>query len=376
MSCDLLLYTHSFDGGGAERVMVQLANHWAAQGAQVALVVNLADGPLQGDLDDNVTKVSLDRKRGLLAAPALASAIRKMKPAGVFSGMTEQNITACFARRLAGYRDPVVTVEHNFMSTALAGMSWGRRTLLTRLMRLSYPLADKVTAVSAESARDLEALCGLPQDSVGVLYNPIWPMDPNLDAAPGDIHPWFGGPDPVLLCVGRLVGQKNHANLLDALARARQTRPLRLILLGEGPLLPDLAKQAAELGVTDAVDFAGFRRNVADFLHHADLFVLSSDREGLPLSLMEALKAGTPVVSTDCRSGPRELLEDGRHGKLVPVRDPDALAAAVLETLDTPPDRNALKARAANFATDTVARKYEELVFAGGAAPWRTPDAA
>ena len=373
--CDLLLYTHSFDGGGAERVMVQLANTWAGAGVRVVLAVNLEDGPLRRQVSPDVVVRCLSRRRGLLAAPALAAALGEHAPAALVSAMTEQNITACLARRLARFRGPVLTVEHNFMSDALASMPGRRGGLLRRLMRWTYPMADRVSAVSEASARDLETLVGLPTGSVATLYNPIWPMQPT-GAAAGAVHPWLAGPEPVLLAVGRLVGQKNHRNLLEALALARRQRPVRLILLGEGPLQPDLEAQAAALGIRAAIDFAGFRDNVADFLLHADLFTLSSDREGLPLSLMEALSVGTPVVSTDCRSGPRELLAGGRYGTLVPVRDPDALAAGVLAALDTPPDRAALKARAGEFAAEAIVRAYELAMFSGSPAPWRAQAAA
>lgn len=361
---ELMLYMHSFAGGGAERVMVQLANHWAGTGRRVTLAVNLDQGPLAAELAPGVGREALGRKRGLLAAPALAALLRRTRPAALVSAMAEQNVTACLARRLARFPGPLLTVEHNFMSAALAGLG-ARGRLIAALMRWTYPMADAVAAVSAEAARDLETLARLPANGVRVLYNPIWPMEPDPARAAEAVHPWLAGPAPVLLAVGRLVAQKNHANLLEAFAIARQRRDLRLILLGEGPLLADLEARAATLGIAGDVAFAGFRRDVADFLARASLFVLSSDREGLPLSLMEALRLGTPVVATDCRSGPRELLEDGRHGALVPVRDPGALAEAILATLAAPPDPERLRARAADFATPTVAAAYEAALRGG-----------
>lgn len=371
MALDLMLYTHSFDGGGAERVTVQLANHWSMLGARVALALDTPEGPLGGDLDASVDVVDLRQRRGLLASPALAAALRRHRPSGLISAMTVQNVTACIARRLVGEQTRVLTVEHNFMSAALATMPFPRGPMLRTLMRFAYPFADAVAAVSHASARDLEDIIGLPSGAVNALYNPIWPLAPTPGLAPSILHPWLGGDTPALLTAGRLVPQKNHALLLEALAIARRTRPLRLLLLGEGPLREALEAQAAALDVADAVDFLGFRRDVADFLQAADLFVLSSDREGLPLSLLEALSLGTPVVSTDCQSGPREILRDGAVGALTPVGDANALAAAILATLAAPPPREALTARAADFDTDAVARRYEALVYTDSDAPWR-----
>jgi glycosyltransferase involved in cell wall biosynthesis len=369
--CDVMLYTHGFDGGGAERVMVMLANYWAEAGAQVVMVTNVGDGPLRRDLSPRVAALSLDRKRGLLAAPALGAAIRDRAPRALVSSMTEQNITACFARRILGRHVRVITVEQNFASDALARKARWRRVILPRLMRAAYPAADAVTAVSQAAARDLEVLLRRPEGFVRVLHNPVWPLRPDPDAAPAELHPWLAGPDPVLLNVGRLVPQKNHRNLLEALAIVRAARPVRLLVLGDGPLRAELEARATALGVRGAVDFLGFRREVADFLRFSDLFVLSSDWEGLPLSLIEALKMGTPVVSTDCRSGPRELLEDGRYGELVPVGDPQQLAAGVLRALDSAPAREAMMARAADFDVDAVARRYEALMFGQDAPAWR-----
>ena len=369
--CDAALYMHGFHGGGAERVMIQLANHWAEAGARIVMMTNLGDGPLRRDLSPRVAHLGLNRKRGLLAAPGLAAALRERRPHVLVSAMSEQNVTACLARRLVGPQVRVVTVEHNFMSDALARKARWRRIALPHLMRAAYPSADAVAAVSRAAAEDLQALLRRPGIPVRVLYNPIWPLRPAPDAEPGRLHPWLAEADPVLVTIGRLVPQKNHRNLLEALSLVRGDRPVRLLVLGDGPLRAELEAHAATLGVRDAVAFLGFRREVADFLRFSDVFVLSSDWEGLPLSLMEALMMGTPVVSTDCRSGPRELLEEGRYGELVPVRDPRKLAEAVLRTLDTVTDREALKARAADFEVDSVALRYEALMFGESGAPWR-----
>jgi glycosyltransferase involved in cell wall biosynthesis len=364
---DLLLYVHSFSGGGAERVTVQLANHWRACGLRVELAVNVADGPLSDSLDPDVPLHVLGRRRGLTAGPALARLYDDRRPRAVAAALTTANVSAAVARRLARWRPRVLVTEHNHFSNALRySLSLGKRLTQPALIRLTYPMADVVAAVSEAAARDLDERLGRPPGSTLVLHNPIWPAEPNPDLRPGDVHPWFASDTPTVLSVGRLTPQKNHANLLEAVAIARRARALRLILLGDGPLRAELEARARALGVADAVAFEGFRDNVADYLAAADLFALSSDLEGLPLALLEALKAGTPVVSTDCVSGPREILVDGTFGRLVPVRDPSALASAMLETLADPPDPNRLKMRADDFSIDAVARRYESALFPDG----------
>lgn len=359
---DILLYTHSFAGGGAERVVVQLANHWASRGRRIGVAVNLGEGPLRDELAPEVTVDVLNRPRGLAAGPALAGVLRRRRPRAFASAMTVQNIVAAATGRLAGRGARVLVTEHAHLTAVTAQEPPLRRALLRGLVRLCYPLADVVSAVSRDSARDLDRRLGRAEGTTAVLYNPIWPFRITPGLAPTEVHPWFGGPEPVLLNAARQAPAKDHRNLLDAFAAARRTRPLKLVLIGEGPLRADLEAQAAALGVAEHVDFAGFRRNVGDFLAHADLFVLSSDNEGLPLVLLEALKSGLPVVSTDCPSGPREILEDGRYGALVPVHDPEALARAILDALDAPHDRDALRARAEGFEIDSVAAAYEALL--------------
>jgi glycosyltransferase involved in cell wall biosynthesis len=150
--------------------------------------------------------------------------------------------------------------------------------------------------------------------------------------------------------------------LLHALARVRRERDVRLVVLGRGPLRERLSELAAELGVGEAVRMPGVVANPFAYLARASAFVLSSAWEGLPNVLLEALACGCPVVATDCPSGPREILADGRHGRLVPVADPEALAAAILATLDAPPDPGPLRARAADFALARSADRYLEVL--------------
>jgi glycosyltransferase involved in cell wall biosynthesis len=370
---DILLYTHSFAGGGAERVTVQLANHWASRGVSTAMAVNLDEGPLRADVSPEVEVIALGQRRGAMAIPGLVRLLADRRPRAMVSGMTTQNIAASIANRIVGRRTRLVVTEH--ISLISSGRSHAGMNTRARmgLLRLSYPFAHVVSAVSAACARDLDRRLGRPEGSTAVVYNPIWPPERTPGVAPADVHPWFGGDDPVVVNVARLERPKNHHNLIDAVAIARKTRPVRAIVLGEGSLRAELEAYAVQRGVAEHVDFPGFKRNVGDYLAETDLFVLSSDTEGLPLALMEALYMGTPVVSTNCQTGPDELLQDGAYGALVPTRDPEALAQAMIEALDAPVDRARLQRRAAEFSIDAIARRYEALLFDGGNVIEQTP---
>jgi glycosyltransferase involved in cell wall biosynthesis len=234
---------------------------------------------------------------------------------------------------------------------------------LPPLLRRMYPRADAIVCVSDGVARDLASLTGVPAARMRTVYNPV--VTPELLAQAEAIapHPWLqdGGP-PVVLGVGRLVDQKGFATLLEAVARLRRERPLRLLVLGEGRRRGALERQARRLGL--GADFAlpGFAPNPFAYMARAGVFVLSSVYEGLPGVLIQALACGCPVVSTDCPDGPREILAGGEYGPLVPVGDAAALAAAIGRVLDAPPDRERLRRRGQAFGVEPAVLAYLEVV--------------
>lgn len=229
-------------------------------------------------------------------------------------------------------------------------------------MSATYRMADCVAGVSDGVARDIERLAGLSQGSVAVLHNPIPQRAiPKGHAGAEAEALWNGQRGERILTVGSLKDAKNHPLLLHAFAQS--SRPTStLMFLGQGQNEPMLRALAADLGVADRVIFAGFHADPSPFYATADLFVLSSDYEGFGNVIVEALSFGLPVVSTNCPSGPAEILENGRWGRLTPVGDAEALARAMDEALSTPVDREALKRRAADFSPEIAARKYLDLL--------------
>lgn len=184
-----------------------------------------------------------------------------------------------------------------------------------------------------------------------------------LAAAPPP-HPWLAQCDgpPVVVAAGRLDGQKNFTLLLEAFARMRLKRPAKLLIFGEGSKRPQLEARTQALGIDADVALPGFIKNPFSAFSRAALFVLSSDQEGLPGVLIEALACGCPVVATDCPSGPSEILDGGRFGELVPVGDADALAAAMARTLDCPLPAQTLRARGVEFSLASSVNHYLALL--------------
>lgn len=229
-------------------------------------------------------------------------------------------------------------------------------------IKATYPWADFIAAVSTGSAKDTAVLARLPLDRVKVLYNPIpqrpWPSEQALTEAD---QRWNSPKGGRILTVGSLNDAKNYPLLLQAFARLAQPHT-RLMFLGQGDNEKMLRTLAYELGISDRVIFAGFHADPSPYYASADLFTLSSDYEGLPTVLIEALSFGLPVVSTDCPSGPSEILGGGLWGWLVPVGDVNGLTIAIDEALTASIDRDALKRRATDFAPEIAARNYLELL--------------
>ncbi len=331
------VFVPSLRGGGAERVMLDLAAGFAERGIATDLVLAQAVGPLLSEVDPRVPVTDLRAGRVLGALPALAAYLRRQRPEALLVTLTHASLVALWARRLAGTGTRIVVREANTLSQVTRGAGRDRRRFIPWLARRYFPTADAIVAVSQGVADDLATLTGLPPSRIRVLPNPIVTPDLARRAAEPLDHPWFEpGEPPVVLGVGRLSRQKDFPTLLRAFSRVRADRPARLMILGEGPERGDLLALARRLGVGDDVSLPGFAPNPFPYFRRAGVFVLSSAWEGMPGALIQALACGAPVVSTDCESGPREVLKAGRYGRLVPVGKPEALAAAILETLREP----------------------------------------
>ena len=234
-------------------------------------------------------------------------------------------------------------------------------------MKVLYPLADAVVAVSQGVADDLEKNAGIPSSLLRVIQNPV--ITPEIvDLADQPVgHPWFIQENvPIIVAAGRLTRQKDFPTLLRAFALVRQKRPCHLVILGEGRDRVMLKSLAAELGIRNEVYFPGFVENPYAYMSKAALFVLSSRWEGSPNVLTEALALGTPVVSTDCPSGPREILANGRYGTLVPIGDQESLARAILTSMGSAPEKSLLKDAVRDYTVEASSRKYLRVLLGDG----------
>jgi glycosyltransferase involved in cell wall biosynthesis len=351
----------SFRGGGAERVMLTVASG-LVRDVSVDIVVAQKEGPYLTQVPAGVRIVDLAAHRVIAGIPALCGYLRRERPYAMLSALTHVNVVAVWTRVLARVATRLVISEHTTATASAEHAASMRERVLPAFARLSYGKADAIVAVSAGAAADLAALTGLDPSRITVIHNPVvTPAVLALASRPLE-HPWFRqGQPPVILGAGRLTASKDFQTLIRAFALVRSQRDARLVILGEGEERAMLQRLVRELGIERDCMLPGFVDNPYQYMRHAAVFVLSSRWEGFGNVLAEAMACGCPVVSTDCPNGPREILEDGRYGRLVPVRDADALARAIHATLEQRPDADSVE-RAMAFGLDTALEKYRRAL--------------
>ena len=349
------------EGGGAERVVINLLKEMLLQDISLDLILAAAEGPLLSQVPSEVRIIDLAAGRVVKAVLPLSRYLKKYKPQALISHLAHANVVSAIAKELARTNTELVVVEHNTLSASKSQLI--RAKLVPPLMKLVYPRANHIVGVSQAVSDDLENQLGLEKGRVKTIYNPV--VNDNLLAkakAPLE-HSWFTkNSPPVFVAVGRLTAQKDFATLIKAFALLRQNKLARLMILGEGELRTELEKLIDNLGMNDCVLMPGFVANPYAFMSRAKAFILSSLWEGLPTVLIEAMACGCPVISTDCPSGPREILEAGKYGKLVPMGKVEALSQAMLKLLNSTVDYKLLTERGMYFSFDRAVSQYLDIL--------------
>ncbi len=396
----------NLDGGGAERVVLEMASGFAAMGYGVDLVVFERRGDLCDSVPETVNLVVLSpvsKPAGLFSAvrlagwkglggilfwlasarkvprsfryiPALVDYLRTTHPAVISSALSKSGICMVLAASTGDIQTRLYIGIQNAISSRdeySRKSGKGQANSMTPLSRYCFPRAHAVIASSRGVAEDAIHFLGLDAARVQVVYNPVIVRESAEDAVARPSHPWFSpGSPPVILGIGRLVDQKNFPLLIRAFAAVRRQTVAHLVILGGDESSNDQANHrqelvalATELGVIDDVALAGFQSNPHIFLRASRVFVLSSRFEGFGNVVVEALLAGCPVVSTDCPSGPAEILDGGKYGALVPVDDVQSMSRAILAALATEPDRDQLRQRGQEFSLERAVAGYHRVFF-------------
>jgi glycosyltransferase involved in cell wall biosynthesis len=357
-----LLFSN-FHSGGIQRVMLNLASGLIKLGWSVDLLLVEAIGPLKEDIPAGCKLYDFQEKHVSRAMFKLVSYLLTDNPNVVLSSQTHINIVMIFARMLSKWKGRLIISEHIALDFAASNPHHWVDRFFPFLASIFYRQADKILLVSTDTARHFIDATHLPDNLIKVIYNPI--VTENLlilSKYPND-HTWFTNQDfPVVLSAGRLTQQKDFDTLLRAFSLVMVKIPsVKLILLGEGEELTHLEQLSQKLGIQDSIEFIGFTNNPFSYMANSSVFVLSSRWEGFGNVLVEAMACGCPVISTDCPSGPSEILDRGKYGRLVPVGDPKALAEAIILELNYPHNKNQLVDRANQFSIDWILPQYVDL---------------
>jgi len=363
----IVVFISDLDCGGAQRVVIALLSGFLEQEYLVDLVVARGGGVLKSEVPEHVRVINLcDEKQGkytlfVKSLTGLVKHLNDVRPDAVLSSITGANLVAVVAKYLSRSKANFVLRHEN------TGLDIGRK-LLVWAVKVLYSRADSVVAVSSITALDLSADFGVPKNKLHVIENPVDTKQIQKKAKSPFIHSWFQGNHiPVLLAVGRLYPQKDFETLIKAFSLLLKERPVRLIILGEGPEREKLEHLIKQFGIQKSVDLPGIKQNPYPWMKAATLFVMSSRWEGFPVGLMEAMALGCKIVATDCRSGPRELLGGG-CGILVPVGDIEALKNGLNEGLDLfrhIPE--AVVSKAEEYSPENAVNKHLALLFGDGA---------
>ncbi|HEY9852752.1 MAG TPA: glycosyltransferase [Leptolyngbyaceae cyanobacterium] len=358
------LFIPNMDGGGAEKVMLHLARGFTERGIKTDLVLAKAEGAYLSNIPDEVRVIDLNSKSPVILYKTLnlIRYLQQEQPKFLLSALDLVSAST-LARNLARVPTKVVMTVQTHLSQQLRDQHQGMGKVRPHLIKWFYPWADKITATSEGVARDVSYLTGVPLKDISVIYNPVVTPELVQKAKEPLDHPWFApGEPPVILGVGRLVYQKDFATLIKAFSLIKKQMPARLMILGEGMDREKLEDLVRELDLENEVALPGFVENPYAYMAKASVFVLSSVYEGFGNVVAEAMAVGTPVVSTDCESGPGEILENGKLGYLVPVGDFEALAYATIATLNNPVSSQVLKQRSQTFSIPRIVDRYLEVL--------------
>ena len=360
------VYCGPLDGGSTAKIAIRLANGFAARGLPTDLLVSHCRHPVHETTGPGVTVIEMGTMRPIARVLAMARYLRDRKPGAVLTHRIREDVFTLKAKRWSATSTSIFVTVHGPLTLKLPHMRPAKaRTRRAEILRY-YPRNQGIIAITDETATDLRQLLG-PGPRICTIPNPIVTQE-IFELAQAPIHhPWFTAVDnaaasPVIVFAGRLELEKDIPTLLLAFSQLLHQRHCRLLIIGEGSLRPELETMRRALDLEDVVDMPGWVANPYPYLRRARLVVLSSIQDALPTVLIEALALGTPVVSTDCGPGPREILVNGRYGPLVPPRDAPSLANAMAETLAESLPATRLRQGGERYESQRNADRYLEFM--------------
>lgn len=364
MNKHIAIFLPSLRGGGAEKVMLNLAHEIYQEGYKVDLILSKAEGSYLTQLSRDINLIDLNCKRVLHSLIPLVKYLKNNNPPILLSALEHTNLVALWAVELAKTSTKVIVTEHSTLSISVKNSKNLKSKFIPILMKKFYRKALSIVTVSKGVAEDLIENLNIPREKVKVIYNPIV-TEKLIALSYEDVeHSWIKNNErPIILAAGRLTAAKDYPTMIKSFKEIRSKINAKLIILGEGEQRKEIEKLAENLGIRNDIDIVGFVENPYAYMRKSDLFLLTSKWEGFGNVLVEAMACGTPVISTDCPNGPREILDNGKYGKLVPVGDIEALTKAVLNHFLKPSsvDKESLLSRANDFHIKKIVKQYLAL---------------
>jgi glycosyltransferase involved in cell wall biosynthesis len=338
------------------------------QGLRVELVLCKDEGRLKALVPEKLRIIDLRCTRTAHALPKLARYLKRTKPSALYTTVRNTNVIAICAAKLSGLNIPVIVRESSTPLSSPKGRSLDH--IAARLIPWTYGFAHAVIAVSSGVADELLSMSSSLEGRIKVIPSPVISREMLRLSEASITHPWFSSRDmPVIVCAARIERYKGYETLLSAFESLRKRIDAKLVILGNGTLMEATRHKVAALGLSQHVDFLGFVVNPFPYMKHAQACVLASEHEGLPNVLIQAMAFGTPVVSTDCKSGPREILCDGRFGQLVEVGNEAALASALERAVTLPRQTEAQRYVHEKYSACSATSAYLSLAGLRGTPP-------
>jgi glycosyltransferase involved in cell wall biosynthesis len=365
MNKHIAIFLPSLRGGGAERVMVNLAHEFQEEGYRVDFILSKAEGSYLPKLSKRINLIDLNSNRVFWSLKPLVKYLKSNRPPILLSALSHANVVALWAVKLAKTSTKVIVTEHTTLSISIMNSKNIKSKLIPILIKNFYKEASWIVAVSRGVAKDLLENLKIPREKVKVIYNPIVNEELIRLSFEDVEHRWIKNNErPIILAAGRLTDAKDYHTMIKSFKQIHDKIGAKLIILGEGKQRKKIEKLAETLGIASDVDIVGFVENPYAYMRKADLFLLTSQWEGFGNVLVEAMACGTSVISTDCPNGPREILDNGKYGYLVPVGDVEVLTATVLKHFSQPYniDKKTLISRANDFHVKKIAKEYLELL--------------
>lgn len=353
---------HTFAGGGAERITILLANELVEKNYQVIFFVKSNSGELKESLDKRIKVIELSPKSDskIKVFRNLIKVFRRNNCESVFGVSLGMSTFALLAKVISKSKTNIIPVIHISYTNNISRAERVKLKIMKSLDNYTY----KTIVVSKEARNAYIKESGIKDNKVITIYNPVVNDEIKEKMVQQPDHPWLVNHNiPVIIAAGRLTGQKNYFLMLKVISNIIKTREVRLIVLGKGELHNKLLDYAKKLGIGDYVDFYGFTNNPYSFFYNSDCYLMTSDYEGLPTVLIEAMACGCPIVSTDCPSGPREILDGEQYGYLIPIEDIEGLGNAIIKTISG--NRCAdkvLMERAEFFTVKKAVQEYIDII--------------